>query len=562
MLKDKIKKIISKVVGFDADISVPENENFGHYSTNVAMKLAKDLKKNPMEIAESIKNQISSIKPNIFEKIEIVSPGFINFWISEKAIKKEFDFIAKAGEKWGKIKTKGNKTIVVDYCGVNIAKPMSVGHLRSTIIGQALYNVFKFNGWKVIGDNHLGDWGKQFGVLIAAYKEKIGKTKGKEKKINLDDLMELYVSYTARMKENKNLEDVAREETKKLQLGDKTNIKIWKEFHKITFQELQKIFKILNIKFDYQLGESFYNPMLDGIVKGALKKGVAVKSEGATVIFTEGDKTPFIIQKTDGSFLYSTTDIATVDCRIKKFKTDVILYVVGNEQTFHLSQLFKAVRKLGIIKNQSLSHVKFGLVLGEDMKKLSTRGGKHISLANLLEEAISRAAKIVEEKNPGLNSSDKAKIAKVVGIGAVKYNDLSQNRQSDIVFSWDKMLNFEGNSAPYIQYTYARLKSILKKAKKSKYDSKYFSDKAEIGLILKLEEFPNIIERVGSDYFTNHISDYLFDLAKTTNAFYQALPILKADKGVKEARLALIKSVTDVIKTGLNLLGIEAPEKM
>lgn len=565
MIKDKIIENLKKAIKEKIliDVSIPENENFGHYSTNIAMRLAKIKDKNPMQIAGEIFGSIDNAAPKgFFEKIEVVNPGFINFWVSKKELQKEFNRIYKAGDKWGKVKNNNKKTIVIDYCGINIAKPMSVGHLRSTIIGQALYNVFKFNGWKVIGDNHLGDWGKQFGVLIAAYKEKVGNLKSKDKSVDIDDLMELYVSYSARMKDDKKLEDVAREETRKLQTGDKSNIKIWKEFHKITFQELQKISKILGIKFDYQLGESFYNPMLDKIVKKALETGVAVKSEGAVVIFIEGDKTPFIIQKSDGSYLYSTTDIATVEYRIKKFKSDVILYVVGNEQTFHLSQLFKAVKKLGIVKNQNLVHVKFGLVLGEDMKKLSTRKGKYVSLENLLEEAIKRAAGIVEEKNPNLSAANKKKIAKIVGIGSVKYNDLSQNRQSDIVFDWGKMLNFEGNSAPYIQYTYARLKSILKKGKGSKFDLKYLVEKAELDLVLKLEEFPNVIERVGNDYFTHHISDYLFELSKITNAFYQTLPVLKAEKGVMEARLALIRAVAQTLKTGLGLLGINVLGKM
>lgn len=563
MIKDKIQKIIFKANRHEADVFVPENENFGHYSTNIAMRLAKDQKNNPMSVSKDIIDSIHKTAPKgFFEKIEIANPGFINFWINPEVLRDEFKAIYKSGGKWGKVKTKNKRTILIDYCGINIAKPMSVGHLRSTIIGQALYNIFKFNGWKVIGDNHLGDWGKQFGVLIAAYKEKIIDPKLKNKNLNVDYLMELYVGYSARMKEDVRLEETAREETKKLQSGDKENIKIWKEFHKTTFQELKKISKILGISFDHQLGESFYNPMLEGIVKNALKKGVAVKSDGAVVIFTEGDKTPFIIQKTDGSYLYSTTDIATVEYRIKKFKSDVILYVVGNEQTFHLSQLFKAVKKLKIAKDQKLEHVKFGLVLGEDMKKLSTRAGKHISLDALLSEAIKRAEKIIEEKSPELNAGDKKKIAKIVGIGAVKYNDLSQNRQSDIAFNWDKMLNFEGNSGPYVQYAYARLKSILRKAKPVKFNSKYLNEKMEMDLILKLEEFPSVMEKVAESYFTHHLAEYLFDLAKTTNAFYQIIPVLKAEKGIKEARLALIKSVTEILKTGLNLLGIEAPEKM
>lgn len=562
MIKTKIIDLIKKAVGNDIEIEVliPENEQFGHYSTNVALKLAKIRGENPMKIAESIKYEVLSTKPNFFEKIEIVPPGFVNFWVSEKVLQNEFENIYKSGGKWGKSKNKIKKNIVIDYCGINIAKPMSIGHLRSTIIGQALYNILKFSGHKAIGDSHLGDWGKQFGVLIAAYKEKQKDKKLKD--ISLEGLMELYVDYTARMKNDSKLEDIAKEEVKKLQSKNKENLKIWKKFRSITFKELKNIFNLLGVKFDHQLGESFYNPMLGDIVSEALRKKVAVKSEGAIVIFIDDDKTPFIIQKSDGAYLYATTDIATVKYRVNKFKADSILYVVGNEQTFHLSQLFNAVKKMGIIKNQEMAHIKFGLVLGEDMKKLSTRGGKHISLEDVLKEAIIRAKKIVEEKNPKLILKEKEKIAKIVGIGAVKYNDLSQNRQSDIAFQWDKMLNFEGNSGPYLQYTYARLKSILRKSGFKKFNSKYLNEKTEMDLILKLEEFPLVIERITINYFPHYLADYLFELAKLTNSFYQSLPVLKAEKEIKKARLALIKAVANVLKTGLNLLGIEAPEKM
>jgi len=562
MIKTKIENYLGKVIQSSVKIEVftPENDNFGHYSTSVALKLAKELKKNPMEIAESIKYKVLGIKPNFFKRIEIVSPGFINFWLTEKVLQDELKEILKFGGKWGGNKNKIKKTVVIDYCGINIAKPMSVGHLRSTIIGQALYNILKFNGYKVIGDNHLGDWGKQFGVLIAAYKEKSKNKKLKD--VSLEDLMELYVDYTARIKNDSSLENIAKEEIKKLQSGNRENLKIWRKFHNITFKELKNVFNLLGIKFDYQLGESFYNPMLGNIVSEALRKKVAVKSEGAIVIFIKKDNPPFIIQKSDGAYLYATTDIATVKYRVDKFRADSILYVVGNEQTFHLSQLFDAVKKIGIIKNQELAHVKFGLILGEDMKKLSTRAGKHISLESLLKEAIDRAKKIVKEKNPNLDSREKEKVAKIIGIGAVKYNDLSQNRQSDIAFNWDKMLNFEGNSGPYLQYSYARLKSILRKTNFKKYDPKYLNEKIEMDLILKLEEFPSVIERITINYSPNYLTDYLFELAKLANSFYQLLPVLKAEKRIKEARLALIKTVAKTLKTGLNLLGIEAPEKM
>lgn len=575
MIKAEIKKYLNKTAknSIEIEITIPEQGKFGHYSTNMALKLGKIRAQSPMKIAEeiasSVKRQTAGKK--FFEKIEVASPGFINFWITPQELQKEFAEIYKAKNKWpvailNALAEKGRKkkTVVIDYCGINIAKPMHVGHLRSTIIGQALYNVFKFSGYKTIGDNHLGDWGKQFGVLIAAYKElmafeKLGINK---KNLEVEDLMKLYVDYTKRMEKDSELEEKAKKETKKLQEGDKENIKIWKEFRKITFRELDKILKMLDIKIDYHLGESFYNLMLSEIVQDALKKKVAVKSDGAIVIFTDDSKTPFIIQKSDGAYLYATTDIATVKYRVEKFKPNAILYVVDNSQSLHLEQLFKSVKKLGLVKNENLVHIKFGLILSEDMKKLSTRGGKHISLEHLLNEAIVRAKKVINEKQPNLAEKKKDKIAEVVGIAAVKYNDLSQNRQSDIAFNWDKMLNFEGNSAPYLLYTYARLKSILRKGKPGKFDPKFLTADIELKLIRNLEEFPFILEKVLKDYYPNNIADYLYNLASEANKFYHALPVLKAKKGEREARLALIKTVSETLKTGLNLLGIKTLEEM
>lgn len=561
MIKTKITKYVKKAIGQDVEVEIfmPGNEQFGHYSTNVALKLAREWGKSPMEIAESIKYQVLSIKPNLFKKIEIAAPGFINFWVNSPIIQKELEVIYKAGKKWGKPDKKIDKTVVIDFSHPNIAKPMHVGHFRSTIIGQALYNIFKFSGWKTIGDNHLGDWGKQFGILIAAYKEI-----GDSKKLTIDDLVRLYVDYTARMKNDFKLEDIAREETKKLQQGDKKNIKIWKQFYKVSLDEFKKVYKLLNVKFDYYLGESFYNKMLPKIVENALEKGVAEKSEGATVIFIDRDKTPFIIQKADEAYLYSTTDLAAIKYRVNKFKADLILYVVDNGQALYFEQLFKSAEMLNLSKNTLMAHVKFGLMLDEDMKKFSTRAGKTVSLIEVINEGVERARKIVNEKQPNLSEKEKNKIAKIIGISAIKYNDLSQNRQSDISFNWDKMLNLEGNSSPYLQYTYARLKSILRKSgiKNLKFNSKYLTKKSEENLILILDQFPEIIQGITKSYFPNHLADYLYKLAKETNAYYQTVPVLKAEKEERQARLALIGSVAQTLKTGLNFLGIEVLEKM
>jgi len=564
-LRKKVINLLKAAIPekIEIDLIVPEDEKFGHFSTNVAFALARLRNKNPLAVAQEIVFQIQNQLPkNLVKKVEAASPGFINFELSPQAIQKTFTEIFKNKNKIDFFKPqlgfKNKKIVVIDYSHPNIAKPMSVAHLRSTIIGQALYNIFKFAGFKTIGDNHLGDWGKQFGVLIAAFKE---KNKKNFKKITIKELMDLYVDYTKRMAENPLLEEKAREETKKLQKGDKENVKIWKKFYQISLAEFKKIYKILKVKFDYYLGESFYKPMLEKVVKEALAKGVAKKSEGAVIIDT-GRSTPFIIQKSDGSYLYSTTDIAAVKYRIEKFKADLILYVVDNGQSLHFEHLFDSVKMLGYVKDEELVHVKFGLVLSQDSKKLSTRAGRFISLEKLISEAIIKAREVVTKKQPDLKIEQKEKIARIIGIGALKYNDLSQNRLSNISFNWSKMLNLEGNSAPYLQYTYVRLKSILRRKTIKNFDPKNLKEKIELDLIFQLSEFPEVIKKVTKTYYPHLLADYLYKLAKKANVFYETVPVLKSEKEIRNSRLALVKAVAIALKTGLNLLGIETLERM
>lgn len=587
MLKTKIEKSLQKAVlaalkhekmpkeYAEAEIFTPENEQHGHYSSSIALKLAKILKKNPSEIAENIRHQISGAEPDFFKKIEIAPPGFINFWLADKTLQKELKEIIKNGENWGKPLKIKKQIAVIDYSHPNIAKPMHAGHFRSTLIGQALYNIFKFSGWKTIGDNHLGDWGKQFGILIAAYKEQLMAKKNnlRQKKhavYSIDDLVKLYVDYTARIKTDPPLEEKARLEIKKLQGGDAENEKIWKKFYRTSLEEFKKVYQLLDVKFDYYLGESFYAPSLEKIVRDALKTGAAQKSQGAVAIFIKENQSPFIIQKSDGAYLYSTTDLAAIQYRLKKFKADLILYVVDNGQSLHFEQLFESARRLGYLKSQKLTHVKFGLLLGEDLKKLSTRAGKTISLFKVIEEGISRAKKIIDKKQPLWPERKKQKTAKAIGIASIKYNDLSQNRQSDIAFQWNKMLNLEGNSAPYLLYTYARIKSIIGKADFAKQQQKnigygelrYLTEENELQLIRRIEEFPSIIEQITKNYYPHHLTDYLYQLAKETNSYYHQTPVLKAETQTRLARLGLIAALAQTLKTGLNLLGIQTLEEM
>ncbi len=560
----EVKKLVIEAVGqgVEAVVDIAPEAKFGDYTTPIALSLAKTRERPPLEVAEEIAAKIRSLPgSNRFAKIEVAPPGFINFYLSDQTLHFALAEISKSGAKWGMPKNKAQVTVVIDYSSPNIAKPMSVGHLRSTIIGAALYNVFKFSGWKTIGDNHLGDWGRQFGILISAWKD-AQKIKGTKQEASINDLMRLYVDYNALMKEDVKREERARFETKKLQDGDSENTKLWKRFYKISLSEFKKIYSLLGVKFDYSYGESHYQKMLPAIVSDAIQKSVAIRSEGAVIIPVPG-KAPLVIQKSDEAFLYGTTDIATVKQRVTKWKPSLILYVIGNEQALHLEQMFYAVKQLGLVSQQKLVHVKFGLILGEDLKKLSTRAGKHIALDEVIKEAVERAKKITGDKRPDLSARENNKIAKTIGIAALKYNDLSQNRQSDIAFHWDKMLNLEGNSAPYIMYTYARLKSVLRKAGLSrKANFSLLNKDSERALIKKLIQFPDIVIGVIQTYFPHQLTDYLYELTKLANYFYQTEPILQADPGLKKARLKLISATAQTIKTGLSLLGIKALEQM
>ncbi len=570
MYKKEIHNLIEKALKDlsisqmpDFSVSYPPNEKMGDYTTNAAMIAAKVFKKAPMEIANAIKSKVKSQKSKVIEKVEVIAPGFVNFYLKPEIVRKNLAAILKQNDKYGSSKVGKGKVVVVDYSQPNIAKRMHVGHLRSTIIGQAIYNIYKSEGYKIKGVNHIGDWGTHFGKLIYAYKNFANK---KDLKKNFaKEMNRLYVDFNGRAKEDEKLNDYARVETKKFQEGDKESVKIWKYFVRESMKEFSKIYKILGVKIDYTLGESFYQPMLKEIISEALgKRNAAIHSQGAVIVpLDKYNLPPFMIRKTDGATLYGTTDLAAIKYRVNKWKAGKIIYVVANEQAGYFQQLFKAGELMGYIKPGMAIHVKFGMVLGPDGKKFSTREGKVILLEDLLAEAISRAHKIVQEKNPKLLDAEKRKISKVVGIGAIKYNDLSQNRFTDITFNWDKMLDFRGNSAPYLQYTYARIKSILRKGKLSgKIKSEPLKDEKELAVLRQLILFDEVVKRAGEEFMPNIIADYLYKLANSLNLLYELLPVLKAEKDLRQARLALISAVAIVLKNGLKLLGIETLEQM
>ncbi|PIR97927.1 MAG: arginine--tRNA ligase [Candidatus Colwellbacteria bacterium CG10_big_fil_rev_8_21_14_0_10_42_22] len=560
-----LTEIIKRQLGdSDFDVRISENPERGHLSTNAAFVLAKEKKSSPMKIAEEVRSHLRKHAPtDFFEKIEIVEPGFVNIWLTDSAIKKEFRKIVTS-KKWGK-EGKKKETIIVEYSAPNIAKPMHVGHLRSTIIGDAVANTLEFLGYQAVRWNYIGDWGTQFGKLIVAYKLWGDKTKIKEDPLRA--FGELYVKFHEEVKTHPELDKDGQEEFLKLEKGNKENRKLWIWFKKASLKEFAKVYDKLGVRFNTQIGESFFEKELDATIDLMVKAGIAKESEGALIVdLDDFGLPPAMARKSDGGTLYFTRDIANIHYRIKEYKPSEILYVVANEQTLHFSQIFATAQLLGFTgeeKGVKPIHVKFGLVLGEEGKKFSSREGRGIGLDEMLGASTDLAQKILEARKTGLKKKELKEVVKAVGLGAVKYNDLSQNRMSDIVFNWEKMLSFEGNSAPYLQYTYARLKSILRKAKRiPKLDTSILGESPDTAIVIKLAEFPSVLTRVKESYMPHYLANYLYELAKEINSFYQNEPVLSASSKLRGVRLNLVKASAETLKTGLTLLGIEAVERM
>lgn len=554
-------------------IGSPKNKSYGDYATNIAMIIGKILKQNPIEIAEKLKYKIQDTRypapeqvrygvGKILEKVEVAKPGFINFWISGKELEKLFSEIIKKGVKAFQIKPAKREVFVIEYSSPNIAKPLGIHHLRSTIIGQTLVNILRFIGHKVISLSFPGDWGTQFGLLIAAYKKWGDKEKLKENPIS--EMLNLYVRFSQAAKENPKLIEEGRREFKKLEEGDSENKKLWKRFSEESLRDFNRVYKLLDVKIENTIGESFYEPELESLVNDALGRGIAERGEdNSIVVLIPGSPTPEIIQKSDGATIYTTRELAAIRHRLKKWHATKLLYVAANQQTFHLNQVFGVAHRLGIAKLEQLVHIKFGMMLGPGGKKFATREGRLIPMEEVLKEAVSRAKKVVDKLNPSLTEPEKENIAKEVGIGAVKFFDLSHNRLADIIFEWDRMLNLKGFSAPYIQYTHARLSSILRKAKfKKKNLPTIINHPLEREIILTILRFDEVLQSISENYSPNQLADYLYELSNTINIFYETLPVLKSQENEREGRLNIVFGAKEILKTGLELLGIFAPEKM
>lgn len=559
-MKSKLERILSAAVGEKIEVEAQTREEFGHYTTSAAMRLGKERNKNPREVAEELKAGLLKHAPqNTIAKAEIAGPGFLNIWLTEDAIRKEFAGLAK-NKNFGKSKDGKNKKVIVEYSQPNIAKQMHTGHLRNTILGEAIARIHEANSYKVVRWNWVGDWGTQFGKLIVAYKLWGKSTNLKREPI--EALEALYVRFHEALKKDPSLEGRGREEFKKLEEGNKENRRLWKLFRDLSLKEIGGIYKLLKVKFDTYIGEAHFEKEMQPLVTELLRKNVAEISEGAVIVnLDKFGLPPALIRKSDGASLYLTRDIAGLRYRISKYKPQRFLYVVGNEQTLHFSQLIAIAGILGLAQGVEIKHVKYGLLLGAEGKKMSTRKGTAVSVRGLMDEAVERAKKIIKEKNREISAKERDKTAQAVGIGALKYFMLRENRLSDITFDWEKMLDFKGDSGPYLQYTCARLKRVLKKAGKAgKTNLKELKGEHELRLMRKMFQFPEEIRRSASEIMTNNLTAYLFEFANLANRFYEGEPIL-TDKnaGRKNARLMLADTAGRVLADGLNLLGIEAP---
>lgn len=552
---------------------------FGDYQTNALMSLAKQRKMNPRQLATDVLAKLDVSE--ICEKVEIAGAGFLNFRVKKSAIAQTLE-TALRGEHLFFEKTKTPRTVVVDFSSPNVAKPMHVGHIRSTILGDSIARVLRALGHHVITDNHIGDWGTQFGKLLIGWKNHLNADTLKTDPIG--EMERLYKLVNSASETDEKVLENARQELVKLQNGDEENLRIWREMIDLSEHQFDEIYGRLGVKFDHTYGESFYNPWLKETVQELRDKGIARETEGAIGIFSDGSLSqkedpfliqregewlpnPCLIQKSDGGFNYATTDLATLRYRLQTWQPSEIAYVTDGRQQLHFRQIFAVFRRWHPEAKIKLAHVWFGSILGEDGKPFKTRSGDTVKLSELLDEAEERALKIVSEKNPELSEPDRKEIARVVGIGAVKYADLQQNRQSDYVFSWDKMLSLQGNTAPYLQYAYTRVRSIFRKVGetsnfKPQTSNLQLSAPEEITLAKHLLNFGLVLEAVADDYRPNFLCSYLYELAGHFARFYENCPVLKAEEAERNSRLALCDLTARVLKQGLELLGIETVEQM
>nr|WP_314483982.1 arginine--tRNA ligase [uncultured Kingella sp.] len=537
-----------------------KNAEFGDFQINGVMGAAKKLKQNPRELAQKVADELSG--KGAFASAEVAGAGFVNLRLSPEFL---------ANQLSGSLKTTPPaqpQTVVIDYSSPNLAKEMHVGHLRSSIIGDSIARVLEHLGHRVIRQNHVGDWGTQFGMLVAYLVEQQKDNAAFE----LSDLEQFYRAAKVRFDEDPTFADTAREYVVKLQGGDETVLALWRQFVETSLQHAEHVYQMLGLKLQRAdvAGESSYNDDLPVVVEELSQKGLAVESDGAKVVFLDefknkdGEPAAFIVQKQGGGFLYSTTDLATMRHRVNNLRATRLLYVVDTRQDLHFKQLFTTSRKAGWLpENVSAEFIGFGTMMGKDNKPFKTRSGDTVKLVDLLDEAVERATRLVREKNPELSDEQAAHIGRVVGIGAVKYADLSKNRTSDYVFDWDNMLSFEGNTAPYLQYAYTRVQSVFRRAGEwNESAALQLNEPLEQQLAVELLKFEDVLSSVAETCFPHYLAAYLYQLATLFSRFYEACPILKAEGAARDTRLQLAKLTGETLKTGLALLGIDVLDVM
>jgi arginyl-tRNA synthetase len=581
-LRQALVDLIPDPAPYVAMLKQAQDPRFGDYQANCAMSLAKMLGQQPRVVAQSIVERLPI--GDVLEKPEIAGPGFINLRLRNDWLARQIQAMA-ADPRLGVASVANPRTCVIDFSSPNVAKPMHVGHLRSTIIGDAIARLFRFLGHKVITDNHLGDWGTQFGIILYGYKHFLDEAAFKAEPTS--ELARLYLKVRSLFKKVNDdddegdaedpVQDACRLETAKLHAGDPENLRLWNMFMPHCYELIDEVYKRLDVKFDHTHGESFYNRMLAGVVEDLLKRGIATESQGAIVVWHGENEPPSLIRKRDGAFTYTTTDLATIRYRFDEFHADTLLYVVDFRQSLHFKHLFEIARKWGY--NVEMEHISFGTVLGNDRKPFKTREGGIVGLDELLDEAVAHAERVYEagQKDAQERGYDLAEVSaaglrrlyEVIGYGAVKYADLSQNRSTDYVFDWDKMMATDGNTATYMQYAYARNRSIFHKGDvderpfRSAPPLPTLDHPAERALAVQLLRFEEALLAAAADYRPSQITGYLWDLAKSYSGFFQNCPVLKAETPeLRQSRLLLCDLTARVIQLGLGLLGIHTVERM
>ena len=576
-IKQYLNQLVSQALGKVADISAANanvitasRPEFGDYQANGIMAIAKQMKTNPRELAIRVVAELDTVNEPLVASFKIAGPGFININLNSKALCERANLIRQENNPL--ISTAEQpSTIVIDFSSPNLAKEMHVGHLRGTIIGDCLARVLETKGHRIIRQNHVGDWGTQFGMLIAYLLEVSADTE--ELPTRLADLETFYRAAKERFDSDPSFAESARQSVVKLQSGDSVYLDIWKQFIEESLSHCEAIYSRLNVTLSRSdlCAESFYNKGLEDIVNKLDNISLITVSDGAKCVFLpefsgkDGTPLPTIIQKSDGGYLYATTDLAAARYRYQKLEADRALYVVDARQSLHFQQVFAVARKAEFVgPSLSLEHIAYGTMMGADGKPFKTRSGGIVKLKELLDEGVKRAFDLVTEKNPQLDETLRRQIAERTGIAAIKYADLSKNRTSDYIFEWSSMLSFDGNTAPYLMYAYARIRSILNKheVKDNNYSITLLSSNEERNLLLKILQLSEIVDAVAADCYPNQLCNYLYELAGIFMRFYEACPILQAEGEVKISRLALAAFTAEALAQGLDLLGIEPLEQM